>query len=83
MTKPKRVVKQPPIVATKTIETPPPGAFALSAQTVVLRETVAVPNRALALLERDGDTWHFVRAHLWFEGMPPVSAAARLSRSQP
>ena len=83
MTKLKKVANPSPIVAAKTTATLSPRAFALSAQTVVLRDKIAVPNRALALMERDGHTWRFVRAHLWFEGMPLASAPARLSRSQP
>ena len=65
---------------TTVIAAPLPDA--VSAQTLVLRDEVAVPNRALALLERHGDSWRFVRAHLWFE-KPPTGPSARLVRRRP
>ena len=68
------------IEETTAIAPPPP--VTLSAQTLVLRDEVAVPNRALALLERHGDSWRFVRAHLWFE-KPSTGPSARLVRSRP
>ena len=59
-----------------------PSSVALSAQTVVVRHQPAQPNRALALLERHGETWRFVRAHLWFESAPTAVAGARVIRSR-
>lgn len=82
MTKLKRSTNPSSVGEANTIGPPRPGAFALSAQTVVRRDEIAVPNRALALLERDGDTWRFVRAHLWFQGTPSVAVRPRLARSR-
>ena len=66
MTKLKKVANPSPIVAAKTTATLSPRAFALSAQTCVgiARQEIAVPNRALALMERDGHTWRFVLSPL-------------------
>ena len=69
---------------TSPVLEPSPGATVqLSAQTVLLRGERAVPNRALALLERDGDSWRFVRAHMWFETRRPVKGTVAIVRSRP
>ena len=69
---------------TSPVLEPSPGATVqLSAQTVLLRGEPAVPNRALALLERDGDSWRFVRAHMWFETRRPVKGNVAIVRSRP
>ena len=64
------------------VEPSPGETVRMSAQTVLLRDELAVPNRALALLERHGDSWRFVRAHLWFETGRRVEGTVAIVRSR-
>jgi len=64
------------IVRTCITVAAPQATALVSVRAIALPDETGAPNRALALLERNGDGWRFVHAHLWVEtcsvsGGPP------------